>query len=84
MRGGADAHKIGVFSHFTRSSIGGRHRRRAHVLRVDDASEGCGQHPPARHDRFAGREKLGSTGFGGGIEAKAWLLAHESNSPTLW
>jgi methylated-DNA-[protein]-cysteine S-methyltransferase len=24
------------------------------------------------------------TGFGGGIEAKAWLLAHESDSPTLW
>lgn len=24
------------------------------------------------------------TGFGGGIEAKAWLLAHESSSPTLW
>jgi methylated-DNA-[protein]-cysteine S-methyltransferase len=24
------------------------------------------------------------TGFGGGIEAKAWLLAHESNRPTLW
>lgn len=24
------------------------------------------------------------TGFGGGIEAKAWLLAHESDAPTLW
>lgn len=24
------------------------------------------------------------TGFGGGIETKAWLLAHESAAPTLW
>ena len=24
------------------------------------------------------------TGFGGGIPTKAWLLAHESNTPTLW
>jgi methylated-DNA-[protein]-cysteine S-methyltransferase len=24
------------------------------------------------------------TGFGGGIEAKAWLLAHESGIPRLW